>query len=188
MGTQSTTIIAAIATITTLTLAPATAAADGMTRTGNDEFVAILLGAYTLELLVPDLQAEFGDPDVGTNLILAWPIAASLLAVEPIHSHTLGLKAVVEPQHRPAADRTRTLALGRAEFGHMEPDGEPGLGVYMEYGHVFSPRGGGQVVGGGTFWGISYVSLGVGYRQLHLGERGRRETLTLDLHLAVPIL
>ena len=162
----------------------------------NSSIEVMIVGVALGELLIPDLKLEYGDPDVDPNLVLGWPLAVSPLSLEPVHDVAVGLTLIGEPQYKPATGEARGLLLARASARHMQsgamgddPYSAAGPGVFAEYGGVLSTRGEGQVIGGGVFYGNSFMAVALGTRWLDQGEGRQTQTVGIDLHLAFsPVL
>lgn len=153
------------------------------------------------EVLIPDLQYEWGPGTADAHTTLVWPLSISAEPMALGRRVAIGLDARVELHVRPSdgfhpSDGTRGVAAarlpvfirtGRRAGKDISLD-QPYPGLYAEVGAVRGRAGSGSLAGGGVLFGNHAWALAVGYRALELDGIGRRHTVGLDVHLSYPVM
>lgn len=157
--------------------------------------VALIVGG---ELLIPDLQYEWGPGTDDAHTTMVWPLSASAKPMRLGRYLGLGLDGRIELQVRPAdgyrsepgvrgvlATRVPVFLRFGGDAGRSMDNEFPG--IYGEAGLVGGNAGKGTLLGGGVFFGTEYAAIALGYRALDLADIGRRHTVGLDLHFSLPV-
>lgn len=190
-------IAAAWLALALLVVAPRPARADGaLSGLGFiDDLVLALTLVSVAEVLVPDVRWEWTDGFADGDATLTWPVPISLYTRHVGGGVGFGLEARGELHWRPGhglrgvgAARLQIFAGPAARGGgrRIAVD-RPYPWIYGEAGGVGGVDGAGALFGGGLMVGSHVIAGGIGYRiQAADGDRWR-QSIGLDLHLALPV-